>query len=701
MEYNFQVGGMSCAMCAARVEKCISALPGVHEVQVNLPARRMRVVCDKAVAAQAIAEAVARAGYTALPELAKEKAKDPLKWRAICSVALLLPLVLLHHLAPGVAGGWAQLLLALPVVWLNRSFFVRGVSMLRHGSPGMDTLVSLGSGVALVEGIVRLCMGECGSAASAGMILAFVSVGKWLESRATQRTGRAVEKLSELLPPCAAVLRDGRELLLPAEEVQLGDLLIVRPGERIPADGEVTQGRSSVDESALTGESMPVKKAAGCEVTAGSVNLNGTLRVRVSRVREDYVLSGVIRLVRDAAAGKAPIARVADRLAGVFVYVVVLLACATAAAWLLAGYGWAAAAARAVAVLVVSCPCALGIATPVAIMAGAGRAAEWGVLFRSGAALELAGRVSRIALDKTGTLTQGEPCVTDVLPHECSRQELLSCAAALESGANHPIASAVLKAAAGEPLPEAADVVYLPGRGVRALVQGKLCAAGNAALMRQLGIPLQEIPALAEQGKSVLYVARDGKWLGALAVADAPRPSSAEAVRDLVRVGVQPLMVTGDNSRTARAIAARLGIDDVRAETLPADKEAIVRELQAQGLRVAMVGDGINDAPALARADVGIAFGAGTDIAMESADIILMRSDPLDIPRTIALSRATLRRIRQNLFLAFFYNILAIPLAAGAFYPIFGWLMHPAVAAAAMGLSSLCVVTNSLRSLDV
>ena len=699
MEHHILIGGMSCAMCAARVEKCVAALPGVREVQVNLPARRMRVVSEGELTTQQIADAVVKAGYSALPEMAKAPEKNPLKWRALGSVALLLPLVLLHHLAPGVLGSWAQLAVALPIVWLNRAFFVRGVSMLRHGSPGMDTLVTLGAGVALAEGVVRLCMGECGSAEAAGMILTFVSVGKWLESRATQRTGRAVEKLSELLPPHATVLRNGREVLLPTDEIATGDLLLVRPGERIPADGEVTQGRSAVNEAALTGESMPVEKAAGATVHAGTVNGNGALRVRVTRAREEYAISGVIRLVRDAAAGKAPVARLADRLAGMFVYIVTLIAGGTAAAWLAAGYGWDIALARAVSVLVISCPCALGLATPVAIMAGAGKAAEWGILFRSGAALESAGRATCAALDKTGTLTQGAPCITDTLPQHCSREELLSTAAALEADANHPLAKAVLQAAADIEAPVAAELSYLPGRGVRALVQGEICAAGNAALMQELGVSIQEPQGLADQGKTLLYIARGGKWLGTLAVADTPRPTAANAVQALLAAGIRPIMVTGDQQRTAHAIAAQLGIAEVHAETLPADKEQLVRRLQQQGERVAMAGDGINDAPALTRADVGMAFGAGTDIAMESADIILMHSDPMDIPRALRLSRATLQRIRQNLFLAFIYNVLAIPLAAGAFYPIFGWLMHPAIAAAAMGMSSLCVVTNALRPL--
>lgn len=705
MVRHFLVGGMSCAMCAARVEKCAAALPGVHEAQVNLPARRLRVVCEPSVSAQAVADALVRAGYNALPEEEKALPKDPLKARALISLSLLLPLALLHHLAPGLLGGWAQALLVLPIVWLNRAFFSRGISMLRHGAPGMDTLVMLGAGVALADGFVRLSMGEGGAGfvESAGMILSFISLGKWLESRATQRTGRAVEKLSELLPPYATVLRGGKETPVAAADLQPGELILVRPGERIPADGEVTQGRSSADESFLTGESMPVEKTPGCAVHAGAVNGAGALRVRVSCACADSALSGVIRLVRDAAASKAPISRLADRLAGVFVYGVTLIACATAASWLCAGYGWAEALERAVATLVISCPCALGLATPVAIMAGAGKAAEWGILFRSGAALETAGRVDCIALDKTGTLTQGEPSITHVLPHACRREELLQLAAALESGANHPLAGAVLRAAEGQELPAAEDITVQAGRGVLGRVGGELCAVGNAVLMNELGVAVQEPDGEAAQGKSLMYVSCGGRWMGALVAADDLRPTSAEAVRLLVEKGVQPLMVTGDHTYTARAIAARLGmaVSEVYAEVKPVDKEATVRLYQERGKCVAMAGDGINDAPALMRADVGIAFGAGTDIAMESADIILMHSDPLDIPRALEISRATLRRIRQNLFLAVIYNVLAIPLAAGVFYPFFGWLLHPAVAAAAMGMSSLCVVTNALRPLRV
>lgn len=703
MERVFNVTGMSCAGCAARVEKCVAALPGVSAVQVNLLAKSMKVSCE-GCEAEVIAAAVRRIGFGAEEVQPEEAAPEPptaeserLGRRAALSVLLLLPLVVVHFAVHGEASTWAQLALALPIVWLNRAFFIKGMVALRHGGPGMDTLVALGAGVAMADGLVHLVAGTPGAVffESAGMILAFVSIGKWLEARATQRTGRSLEKLSGLLPTVATLVRQGEELSVPAESLKRGDVVLVRPGERVPADGQVVQGESAVDEAALTGESMPVPKTAGAAVYAGTVNQHGALRVRVACARAEYALSGVIRLVRAAAADKAPVARLADRMAAVFVPLVLVLACLTAAVWVAVGSGWDFALARAVAVLVISCPCALGLATPVAIMVGAGRGAEWGILYRSGAALEAAGRATCVVLDKTGTLTCGEPRVTDVLPGSISREELLQVAAALEADANHPLAKAIRREA---PAPMyASGHTYLPGRGVRAMVQGELCAAGNAAYMRELGVQVSEQPQLMEEGKTLVHFARGGQWLGTLGIADAPRPSAAAAVRALRDMGMRVLMLTGDHERTARAIAAEVGVDEVHAEMLPADKEALVRRLQSEGAAVAMVGDGINDAPALTRADVGIAIGAGTDIAIESADIILMHSEPADIARAVALSRAALRSIRRNLFLASVYNILAIPLAAGVLYSTCGLLLPPGVAAAAMGLSSVCVVTNSLR----
>ena len=563
----------------------------------------------------------------------------------------------------------------------------------------MDALVSMGSGVALVDGLVHLVRGTDGMLffESAGMILTFISVGKWLERCATKRTGQAVEKLSSLLPSTATVLRDdGREESVPTAQLGVGEIILVRPGDRLPADGEVTEGLSAANESTLTGEGMPVDKAIGDAVYAGTVNLHGVLRVRVTKACADSALSGIIRLVSDAAARKAPVARLADRIARVFVPTVVAIATITAAVWLIGGYGWDVALARAVAVLVISCPCALGLATPVAIMVGSGKGAEWGILFRSGEAMEAAGRARCVVLDKTGTLTTGKPTITDVLPHGCSKEELLKLAVSMESGANHPLAQAVL--ACGEtPLGPVSHLRYIPGLGMRGEVQGADCAFGNARLMHELGVNVPEKEELQDEGKTVLHVVFAGEWKGCIAVADGARESAATAVRALDADGMRVLMITGDNERTAGALAGQLGLKEWRAAAFPQDKEQLVRALQEQGERVAMVGDGVNDAPALTRADVGIAIGTGTDIAVESAGIILMRSEPVDIPRVLALSRAILTKIRQNLFLALIYNVLAIPLAAGVFYPVLGWQLHPAVAAAAMGLSSLCVVTNALR----
>lgn len=701
MERVFHVMGMSCAGCAARVEKCVAALPGVSAVQVNLLAKTMNVQAEGISNAE-IAAAVQRIGFTAE---AQQPAQPPrpaapapsLGRRAGLSALLLAPLAAAHFTLPhGELSAWVQLALALPIVWLNRAFFAKGFSALRQGGPSMDTLVALGAGVALADGLVHLALHTPGAVyfESVGMILSFVSIGKWLESRATQRTGQAIEQLACLLPDTATLLRNGREETVPAESLHSGDRALVRPGERIPADGVVIQGASAVDESALTGESMPVEKVSGSKVFAGTVNQHGALHINVSCVRADCALSGVIRLVRDAAAHKAPVARLADRMAAVFVPLVLTLACLTALSWALAGETWDFALARAVAVLVISCPCALGLATPVAIMVGAGRGAEWGVLFRSGEALEAAGKTTCVLLDKTGTLTLGEPGVTDVLPHGVSRDELLQLAAALEADANHPLAKAIRKAGPS-PL-HATGHTYLPGRGVRAMVQGSPCAAGNAAYMRELGVAVEEEPRLMDEGKTLIHLAREGQWVGSIAIADTPRPTAAAAVHALRAQGLRVLMATGDNARTARAIAAHVGIDEVHATALPADKEALVRRLQSEGQRVAMVGDGINDAPALARADVGLAIGAGADVAIESAGIILMHSDPQDIPRAMRLSRAILRKIRQNLFLAFIYNLLAIPLAAGLFYHPFGLLLPPAISALAMGLSSLSVTANAL-----
>ncbi len=700
-EQIFQVTGMSCTACAGRVQQAAKKVPGVKDAEVNLITGELRVKRENDGDPQEIVRAVIAYGYgaeekkAAMPSVGGEGKAGKRGWVVLATLVLLVPLIVLHHLNH--ATGWAETGLALGIAVLNYGYFTRGVRTLLDGAPGMDTLVATGSGVALAAGLVHVYDGTGGAMflESSGMILSFVSVGKWLEARATRRTGQAVDKLRGLLPETAPVLRDGQTVHVPTAELSVGDILSVRPGDRIAADGMVVQGSSAVDEAALTGESMPVDKREGVEVFAGTVNLHGAMHVRVSRPQEQSTLTGVIRLVSDAAAKKAPVARMADRVARIFVPAVVVVACVTAAAWLGCGATWDEAVARAVAVLVISCPCALGLATPVAIMVGAGMGAERGILFRSGVALEAAGRASCVALDKTGTLTMGAPQLTDVLPRSCPREELLGVAVALEIGANHPLARAVI-ACGVPPTGQVSDLRYLPGHGVQARLEGEVCAVGNAALMREMGVEVQEPEGLLAQGKTVLHVVRAGRWLGSLAVADAPRENAVGAVRALQQAGLRTLMITGDNETTARSVAERVGVAEVHATALPGDKERLVRELQTQGECVAMVGDGINDAPALTRADVGIAIGTGTDIAVESAGIILMHSDPTDIPHALLLCRAILKKIRQNLFLAFIYNVLAIPLAAGAYYPLFGWQLHPAVAAAAMGLSSLSVVLNAL-----
>ena len=704
MEQNFKITGMSCTGCAARVEKAARGVEGVQEAQVNLVAGSLRVICASNTDAQQIVAAVRRIGFgaehlaAAAPPPAKESAAAG--WRVLVSLLLLIPLVALHHGGYGFL--WVQLVLAVGIAGVNYRFFTRGVSSLLQGEPGMDALVSMGAGVALIDSVLHLFLGSEGADAmypeTAGMILTFISVGKWLEARATHRTGRAVEKLSRLLPfESTRLTPAGDEERVPTDSLRVGDLVLVRPGERVPVDGEVEEGNSSIDESTLTGESMPVEKTTGSRVSAGTLNADGVLRVRTRKVGEDSAFSAVIRLVRDAASHKAPVARLADNVAGIFVPVVAGIACITAAVWGILGFGWELALARAVAVLVISCPCALGLATPVAIMVGAGIGAGKGILFRNGEAMEAAGRATCVALDKTGTLTLGKPRITDVLTREgVSRDELLQLAANLEQGANHPLAHAVLSAA---PTPDATAerLRAIPGRGVQGEISGVPCAAGNVRLMEEMHVALPtEAEAPQFVGKTLLHIARGGKWIGCLAATDAPRPTAAAAVRTLHDAGMRVLMLTGDNAHTAQDVASDTGVSEVHAALSPQEKEEFVRKLGENGERVAMVGDGVNDAPALSRALVGIAIGTGADVAAESAGIILMHSDPMDIARAVLLSRAILRKIRQNLFLAFIYNIVAIPLAAGVFFPVCGLLLPPAVAAAAMGLSSLCVVGNAL-----
>lgn len=697
---------MSCAACSARVEHCVQALHGVGSVQVNLLTHSMQVEWDEGVLSAAdICAAVAAAGYGAAPAAEPGvRAADevaPVRRRFLCSLVFLLPLTVVCHTLHGAAGTTLQVLLLLPILWLNGKLFLNGGKALLHAAPNMNTLIALGALAGILYSAVDVALLHTGELylESAGMILTFISLGKWLEARATGQTGQALAALRALLPQTARVQRGEAWVTVNAAAVQAGDVLQVRAGERIPADAVVETGVSAIDESVLTGESLPAEKTAGSPVYAGTVNGHGVLVLRVRAASADSALSGIIRMVGDAAASKAPIARAADRVSSFFVPAVAGVAVVTAAAWLCCGATWGFALGAAIAVLVISCPCALGLATPVAMMTGAGKGAENGILFRNGAALELARRTTAVLLDKTGTITEGRPAVADVLPAAgVSRTELLSLAAVLEEQSHHPLAAAVRRAA-GAAAEAVTELHYLPGLGVTGMVGGVPCAAGNAALMQEQGIACDAAAAetLAAQGKTPLFFSRGGQYLGLIAVSDAVKKTSAAAVAALQQEGLRVLMVTGDAPLTAAAVAQRVGITEVHAGARPQDKAAVVARLQREGHVVTVIGDGINDTPALAQADVGMAIGAGTEAARETADIVLVRSDLQDALAAFRLSRAVLRTIRQNLFWAFFYNVAAIPLAAGVWYPLLGWRLSPAVAAAAMSLSSLCVVGNALR----
>lgn len=705
---HFSVTGMNCSACSARVDQCVRALPGVREVDVNLLTGSMVAAFDDTqVEENDIITAIVAAGYgaavqeaSATPDTRRDSA--PLLRRFLISLAFLLPMMVLHHVQQDGMSTAVQALLLLPILWFNRNFFITGSRAILQKAPNMDSLIALGAAASILYSIVDVCWlhSGVGYLESAGMILTLITFGKWLEARATGRTGSALEKLRALLPDNANLLRDGIPITVPADTVQPGDILLVHPGERIPVDGDVQQGVSTIDEAALTGESMPVDKSLGSPVYAGTVNGHGALRIIVRRCRRDSALSDIITMVGEAAAAKAPIARLADRISGFFVPAVVLISLLTTLIWMLVGSPFSFAVGCAIAVLVISCPCALGLATPVAIMVGAGKGAERGILFRSGAAMENARNTTAVILDKTGTITAGAPVVTDVLPmHGTNRDELLRIAAALEAENRHPIADAIKQFTAGMAHPELQQHTYLPGLGVQGTINEQVCAAGNAALMQQLGIGVDSSLAahLADEGKTPLYISCGTSLLGIIAVSDAINPDSSEAIRNMQQRGLRVIMMTGDNERTAKAVATQTGISEIRANVRPADKAAMVRTLQEEGYRVAMVGDGINDAPALTCADVGIAIGAGTDVAIESANIILLRSSLCDVVAAFRLSRAIIRNIRQNLFWAFFYNILAIPLAAGLYYPQLGRALSPGIAAAAMSLSSFCVVANALR----
>ena len=744
---QYSVTGMSCAACSARVEKAVSKVPGVSACSVSLLTNSMGV--EGTASPDQIIAAVEEAGYGAslkggqgagarqsssasmaeAEEALKDRETPVLKRRLLTSLGFLLVLMYfsMGHMMWGwpapaffaqnhVAMGILQLLLTGIVMVINQKFFISGFKSLWHRAPNMDTLVALGSGASFVWSTYALfamtdaqAKGDMAGVMtymhefyfeSAAMILTLITVGKMLEARSKGRTTDALKGLMKLAPKKATVVRNGVETEVSIDQVNKGDIFVVRPGENIPVDGLVLEGSSAVNESALTGESIPVDKAAGDTVSAATLNQSGFIRCQATRVGEDTTLSQIIQMVSDAAATKAPIAKVADRVSGVFVPAVITIAVVTTLGWLLAGQTLGFALARGISVLVISCPCALGLATPVAIMVGNGMGAKNGILFKTAVSLEEAGKTEIVALDKTGTITQGEPRVTDILPAESvTEEELLTLACALEQKSEHPLARAVLEKAKEEKIAakEVTDFQAMPGNGLTAVLDGAVLKGGNSKFITGISKELKErAEKLAEEGKTPLFFSRDGQMLGIIAVADVIKEDSPEAVRQLQNMGIQVVMLTGDNERTARAIGRQAGVDQVIAGVLPDGKESVIRALKQKG-KVAMVGDGINDAPALTRADMGIAIGAGTDVAIDAADIVLMKSRLSDVPAAIRLSRATLRNIHENLFWAFFYNVIGIPLAAGLFIGLFGWKLNPMFGAAAMSLSSFCVVSNALR----
>ena len=744
---HYTVTGMTCASCVAHVEKAVRAVAGVTEVSVSLLTNSMQV--EGSASATDIIAAVEAAGYGASAKDADKKAsssaggmsldslKDTetpkMKKRLIASVILLCPLM---YISMGfMMWGWplpavlakshvnmalAQMLLTVIIMVINQKFFISGTKSLLRRNPNMDTLVALGAGAAFVYSTVvtfalayyletdnhEMAMQNMHNLyfESAAMILTLITVGKMLEARSKGKTTDALKSLMKLAPETAVVLKNGQEVEVPVSEVQKGDLFIVRPGASIPVDGIVREGTSAVNEAALTGESLPVDKEPGSTVASATMNQSGFLTCEATHVGEDTTLSKIIQMVSDASATKAPIAKIADRVSGVFVPVVIVLALLTMIGWLLSGAGFGFAIGKGIAVLVISCPCALGLATPVAIMVGNGVGAGNGILFKTAASLEAAGKSQVIVLDKTGTITEGRPEVTDIYTVNAGEKELLmETAAALEACSEHPLARAIMSYCTEHDVQfaQAEEFQAAPGNGLHALVAGKMCYGGSVAYISTVTEVSETIKKQAEayagEGKTPLLFAQDGKLLGIIAVADVIKKTSPQAVKELQQMGIRVIMLTGDNERTARAIAAQVGTDDVIAGVLPDGKEAVVRSFQERGYSVAMVGDGINDAPALTRAETGIAIGAGADVAVDAADIVLMKSDLLDVPAAIRLSRSVLRNIHENLFWAFFYNCIGIPLAAGVLYPAFKLSLNPMFAAAAMSLSSFCVVSNALR----
>ena len=735
MTEQFAVTGMTCAACSAHVEKAVSRLSGVQSAPVNLMLGSMTVTYDeKAVTEGDIIAAVKAAGYGASPasqtdqgqlrrdqDAALRRRKKHLIWSVVFLVPLFylsmghmmgLPLPQVLHMHPLLLA-CLQLALVIPILILNRNYFTVGFSRLVKLSPNMDSLVAVGAAAGLVYSLIEMGLLAAGQVSgmpdlyfeSAGMILTLVTVGKYLEERSRGKTTGAISALLALAPESAVVRRQGQELTIPTEEIVAGDTVIVRQGGRIPVDGVITDGHAAVDESAITGESLPVEKVPGDAVTSATVTSSGYLELRATRVGGDTTLSQIIRLMEEAASSKAPISRLADRISGIFVPVVMAISLTAALLWaFVGGMDVRFCLSIAIAVLVISCPCALGLATPVAIMVGTGQAAQQGILIKSAESLELLHKVQTVVLDKTGTVTMGQPRVTDILcAPGVTEEELLCVAASAEKPSEHPLAHAIVEESQARhiPLCPVSGFRSVPGGGIQATLSGEAVLAGNAGYLAQNGVSLAAMEAdahrLAEDGKTPLFFAESGHLLGCIAVADVVKPDSAKAIAALRRMGRRVVLLTGDNQRTANAIARQIGVDQVIAQVLPQDKAKCVAQLQQQGQRVAMVGDGVNDAPALAQADVGLAIGAGTDIAIESADVVLMKSSLLDIPAAMDLSRAVLRNIKQNLFWAFFYNSIGIPVAAGVLYPALHLTLNPMLAAAAMSLSSVCVVSNALR----
>ncbi len=753
---KFTVTGMTCSACSASVEKAVNKLDGIGAVSVNLLTNSMAVEYDNDIIDSGkIIDVVVGAGYGAsvfVKGSDKTSAEKPvntadeqingMKTRLIISIAFLIPLmyISMHHMffewfglpvpsfiksafhgaENGIAFAFAQFLLLIPIVYVNRKYFQVGFKTLAKRSPNMDSLIAIGSSAAILYGIFAIfrigySLGHGNMAIaehylmdiyfeSAGTILTLITLGKYLEARSKGKTSDAISKLMDLAPKTTIVVRDGQEVEIPVEEVVVGDLILISPGQSIPVDGVIVEGSSAVDQSALTGESIPVEKGVGDKVIAATINKNGFFKFKAEKVGDDTTLAKIIELVENASSSKAPIAKLADKISGVFVPVVIVIAIVSAITWLILGHSFEFSLSIGIAVLVISCPCALGLATPVAIMVGTGKGASNGILIKSAEALEVAHSINTVVLDKTGTITEGKPKITDIVTTEgITEQHLLEIATSIEKPSEHPLADAIVERANEMNIKpkEVSDFNAISGRGIVATIDGKKYVAGNIALMNEHKIDVGTLEkaseSFAENGKTPLYFAEDTRLLGVIAVADVVKPTSHDAIEQFKAMGIDVVMLTGDNKRTAEAIRKQLNIDRVVAEVMPQDKEKEIRRIQEEGKKVAMVGDGINDAPALVRADVGIAIGAGTDIAIESADIVLMKSDLLDAVTAIQLSKATIRNIKQNLFWAFFYNTIGIPLAAGVFYSLLGWKLNPMFAAAAMSLSSVFVVTNALR----